>query len=197
LIDGYKHHVFVSYARSGDIPGWLHTHFVPVLTNRLEAILDEDPDIFVDQKIEVGTDWPDVLDEALNQSCCMIAVWSPKYFRSKWCLAEWETMLAREEKLGLKSNGSPGLVYPVVYSGGKSFPEIARRTQQRVDLSGYAYPYPQFRNTDKFLAFHDKVSEIADDLQQWLDNVPPWSPDWERIKKPEMSEPDPPRFRRL
>jgi hypothetical protein len=193
---GYRHHVFVSYSRKDNVPEWLREHFLPLLINRLGAVLGEDPDIFCDQRIEVGSDWPDALAEALNRSCCMLAVWSPRYFRSPWCIAEWETMLAREKQLGLKTDGSPGLVYPVVYSDGDYFPEAANRTQQKIDLREYSYPYPQFRNSEKYLVFHDRVAEIANDLEGWLRLTPAWSADWISLR-PDVAPLRPPRFRRL
>jgi len=58
---GYHYHIFISYSRSGDVPSWVHTHFLPVLTNRMDAVLNERPQIFIDQQIDVGSDWPESL----------------------------------------------------------------------------------------------------------------------------------------
>jgi len=159
-------------------------------------VLGEDPEVFFDGQLEVGADWPEALAEALNYSCCMVAVWSPTYFRSKWCMAEWQTMSAREQEFGIKLDGLPGLVYPVVYSDGDYFPEEAKRTQQKRDLQDYAYPYAQFKNSEKYLIFHDKVAEIAKDLEKWLRRIPDYSSDWQSVR-PEPTAPYLPKFRRL
>src|SRR5262245_60206696 len=109
---GYQHHFFISYSRSGDVPDWLDNHFLPVLTNRLIAVMDENPKIFVDKRIETGSDWPEVLANALRRSCYMVAIWTPHYFRSRWCLAEWESMRFRERQLKtLSTSTKKGLVY--------------------------------------------------------------------------------------
>ena len=196
MFEGYKHHIFISYSRSGDVPDWLHNHFLPVLSNRLEAVLDEDPQIFVDRDIPYGAEWPDALADALRHSCHLLAVWSPRYFRSSWCLAEWRTMLEREKALGLRPGGDPGLVYPVVFSDGEHFPEEAKKMQYRTDLRDFAYPYPQFRTSEKYLNFHDRMVGIANDIKDRLARTPKWDGSWTEVRP----EPEPlgrQRFQRL
>ena len=197
MLPDYYYHIFISYSRLGDVPGWVHTHFLPVLTNRMDAVWNESPQIFIDQKIDVGSDWPEDLANALHHSCCMLAIWSPSFFRSKWCMAEWETMLAREQQTGLRSRGhTMGLVYPVVFSDGEYFPEAAKRTQSKFDLKDYTYPYPQFRNTPEYLKFHDKMTEVANGLVRLLQEVPPWNAAWTVVRPPPNTL-DEPRFKRL
>ena len=99
ILSGYKYHIFISYRRAGEAGEWVHNHFFPVLKGRLESMLPEEPKIFIDENIEKGSKWPEKLAQALHQSRCMIAVWSPGYFRSTWCVAEWETLLARERTI--------------------------------------------------------------------------------------------------
>jgi TIR domain len=180
MIASYQYHIFLSYSRRGDVPEWVKNHFLPVLERRLEAEFDETPRIFLDEQIDTGADWPITLADALHRSYCLLAIWSPSYFRSRWCMAEWQTMRVREEQLGLRTSANPsGLVYPVVYSDGDTFPVEAKRIQHRKDLKDYAYPYPQFRNSEKYLEFHDQVARIAQELVNLFnDSIPPWNPDW-------------------
>jgi TIR domain len=197
MLHGYSYHYFISYSRSGDAGKWVHNHFFPVLKGRLEAILGEPPALFIDQDIEVGSAWPQKLADALHQSRCMVAVWTPSYFRSPWCVAEWETVLERERRVGLKMPGNcGGLVYPVVYSNGDSFPSEAKQTQSRFDFREYAYPYKQFTKTMKYLTFFDKVSELAEQLKRKLDTVPDWDATWPTLR-PSPNLPMQPQFVRL
>lgn len=198
MLEDYEYHFFISYSRSEDVHGWVHNHFSPVLTNCLGSLMDEEPRIFIDEQMDTGVDWPNEMANALCRSCYLVSIWSPQYFRSKWCLAEWKSMCAREEQLVANGFAEDGrrLVYPIVYSDGKHFPEEAARTQAKMDFYGYTYPYEQFREAEKYLEFHDRVYEVAAELEQWLDNIPPWDPDWELIE-PDEGLPIRMRFERL
>lgn len=197
MLTGYEYHLFISYPRSGDVSEWVLNHFLPRLANCLESTMSDVPRIFVDEEVETGSDWPQKLADALHRSCCLLTVWTPPYFRSKWCMAEWQTFLSRERNLGFKTSENPsGLVYPVVFSDGDYFPDEAKRTQSRRDLIDCTYPQPQFRNVSKYLEFHDKVGKIAHELDQWLVHVPPWDPNWQPVR-PDPLPPYIPRFARL
>jgi hypothetical protein len=89
-----------------------------------------------------------------------------------------------------------GLVYPVVFSDGASFPSEASRTQARMDLRDYAYPYDQFKRTKKYLGFHDRMTEVAKSLARLFEGVPPWKPEWTPVR-PSPKPPPTTRFKRL
>lgn len=179
MAPGYEYHVFISYRRSGDVGEWVHNHFHPMLLRRLESLLDEEPKVFLDTAMENGSHWPQRLSDALHRSCCLAAVWTPSYFRSDWCLAEWRTIAERERLVGLPTPaGRPGLVYPVVFSDGEHFPDDAKAIQARQNMHEFAYPYEQFRKTEKYLEFHDRMNEVATDLLHRLRGVPQWDSAW-------------------
>jgi hypothetical protein len=193
----YEWDVFISYRRAGNVTGWVRNHFVDVLTRCLEDELDRPPRVFVDKGMEVGAYWPDELADALLRSRYMVAIWSPPYFTSSWCVAEWQSMRSREAVLGIPAPGvTMGLVYPVVFSDGDSFPAEARAVQSRLDLSQYGFPYEQFNRTESYLEFHAKVRAIACDLAPRFAAVPAWDANWP-ICRPEPFPPPPPEFPRL
>lgn len=176
---GYRFDIFVSYPRSGQVRSWVHNHFLPVLGDCLDAHLPDEPRIFVDTEQPTGVEWPEHIREALLKSRLLIAVWTPPYFRSQWCLAEWISMLEREQVLaqgGCKLDR--GLIYPVIYSDGKHFDERAQNTQYRKDLSKYTYPYDCFRDSTAYLEFHDAMMSISQEIEAHLNDVPDWQPDW-------------------
>lgn len=196
-MSGYTHDVFVSYAHKGGVPEWVQNHLVPVLRETLQDELADEPALFFDRDIGIGERWPDALERALMQSRLLLCIWSPAYFRSGWCLAEWRTMLARQEFVTSQSGGEvPPLIYPIVYSDGLHFPEDAQATQQAQLFKGYAYPYPQFRESREYLAFHDLVRTLAQQLAGRLREVPDWTSDW-RVVRPTSTTPAAPVFRRL
>ena len=175
----YEFDVFLSYPRAGQVGPWVHNHFLPVLRNCLDVHLAYEPRIFVDSAQPTGVKWPENIKEALLRSRLMVAVWTPPYFRSDWCLAEWFSMLERENWLA--QNGSKpkrGLVYPVVYSDGKHFDPRAQATQYRRDLSAFTYPYPGFKDSAAYLQFHDAIMTMAQEIEDHLGEIPAWQPDW-------------------
>ena len=175
----YTWDVFISYRRTYNVRDWVRNHLHPVLERCLEDEMDHAPQVFLDRQMEVGSYWPDELAQALSATRYMLAVWSPPYFTSSWCVAEWRTMLAREQLLGIPGQGQTlGLIYPVVFADGDSFPDEAQAVQSRYDLSEYGFPYEQFNRTDAYLEFHMKVRSIAADLAQRIADPPPWQSDW-------------------
>jgi hypothetical protein len=165
--------------------GWVRNHLSPVLKNCLEDEMDRPPDVFVDEQLEVGQYWPNELEQILSHSRYLLAVWAPPYFTSAWCMAEWQSMVARERLLGIPGpQTTRGLIYPVVFADGDSFPLEARQVQARVDLTRFGFPYPQFSQTSAYLDFHTNVRAIAKDLAERLPLAPPWQENWP-IRRPE------------
>jgi hypothetical protein len=176
---GYEYDVFVSYTRTTNVQNWVRNHLVPTLHRALDDELASEPRVFLDTGIEAGERWPEKLEWALHRSRLLLPVWSPKYFRSRWCLAEWRTMLRREEALGISGpRAVGGLVYPVVFSDGDSFPPEACEVQQERSFKEWTFPYPQFAETPRYLDFHIAVGELAGRLAARLVAVPPWQEGW-------------------
>ncbi len=177
----YEWDVFISYPRSGQVGAWVGNHFAPVLRDCLESVLPQQPRIFIDHSLETGVAWSDALKQALLRSRLLVAVWTPPFFRSPWCMAEWESMLEREAVL---AGGRPprGLIYPVVYSDGNHFALKAKQTQFRRDLTKFTYPQPGFRDSVAYLGFHDTMMDIAAEIETHLQTVPPWQDHWPIIE---------------
>lgn len=134
----YRFDFFVSYRRSYDRNGrrqetavgaWVKQVFYPELC----AIWNEqrpDAQVFLDEEsIPKGSNWPVYLMEAIRDSRCLLPIWSPPYFGSRWCSAEWESMQLRERHCQIDRGQWCGLVVPVVFHDGESFPSAARFTQ--------------------------------------------------------------------
>lgn len=170
----YRYDVFLSYRRSG--PGnagkWVRNHFHPLLVDCLGDQLAWKPKVFFDLEVETGSHWPNMLEDALLHSKMLVAVWSPPYFRSAWCLAEWQTMLAREQIVA-----PVGLVYPVVFSDKDNFPPAARARQAR-DLKAWSNPFPSFSESRDYDRFYHEMSDIAAELGQMLTRAPAWQANW-------------------
>lgn len=133
MAEDYIYDVFVSYRHKPPVLDWIRNHFFPLLEQWLPNAMpvEHETRIFIDwDEIEIGAAWPAKLRQALKQSRCVLAVWAPEYFRSEWCLAEWQTIRERERLLGLGTEQQPeGLIYPVVFFDGEHFPQEARNAQ--------------------------------------------------------------------
>lgn len=175
----YEWDIFISYPHSRFAKPWVHNHFKPLLEGCLEAVLPAEPRIFLDTEQPTGGAWPNRLRNALQRSKLLVAVWTPPYFQSNWCMAEWETMLAREE-IFQKQKIAPerGLIYPVVYSDGDHFDVRAQNTQQRADLRMYTFPFDGFRDSSSYVDFYNTLMEISEEIEVHLSQVPDWQPGW-------------------
>lgn len=169
----YVYDLFLSYRRRPPVGDWVKNHFYPLLEKWLPLCMPYEPKIFIDLKqIETGDTWPVVLNSALKTSRCLLPVWSEDYFRSPWCLAEWESFTSREQTLN--PNGArPRLIYPVRFFGGDYFPTAAKDTQQR-DLSRWNNSSPVFANTEGFVELETEVQSIVLDLRDMIQAAPPW-----------------------
>jgi hypothetical protein len=176
----YIYDVFVSYRHKQPVMDWVKNHFYPLLEQRLpdELPVEYKTKIFVDlDEIETGSDWPAKLRQALKGSRCILPVWSPEYFRSDWCMAEWMTMLERQRLLGLGTEQQPdGLIYPVVFADGEHFPPEARRAQYK-DLRKWNIPHPVFRETTDYVEFDRQVQLLVNELAGMIRRAPEWR-DW-------------------
>lgn len=194
---GYKFDVFISYSRRGSAPKWLMNHFYPKF---LDCLVDEfapAPKVFLDTGIPHGSHWPEALRKALLHSKIMVAVLTPPYWESSWCMAEWKSMRAREKKLGLTGVERPqGLIYPILYSDSDNFPEEGLELAWW-DFKQLAVPEPAFQESRAWPDFHWKVNALVQDIVQLLPQVPEWRPDWPIAERPDpvlMPSPPIPRF---
>lgn len=175
----YEYEIFVSYRRQPPISDWVRDYFYEELAQWLEAAGPAPARLFIDRDgIETGDEWPARLRQTLLRSAFLVAVWSPNYFRSRWCVAELHTMLAREKTLSMRTDEEPrGLVFPVKFNDGQYFPRDVHNIQHR-DFSPWAFTAASFRQSPKFLEFQDQIKQFADYIASRLDDVPPWRPDF-------------------
>ncbi|HZI19738.1 MAG TPA: toll/interleukin-1 receptor domain-containing protein [Pyrinomonadaceae bacterium] len=183
----YTHDVFLSYSHDYPFGEWVVDPFLPLFKGYLTAALNRNPNplnrepvIFIDREgVRTGSTWPLRLRSALACSRCLVGVWSPNYFLSRWCKFECVVMLHRERKLGYRTVVKPdGLVIPVSVHDGESFPDYARAIQI-MDWGRYARVGEGFKRTEAYVEFQEKVSDFANDVAQAVKNAPPWDERWQ------------------
>lgn len=175
----YEYDVFISYRRKDPVLPWVREHFAPQLEQWLSESLPHEPKLFRDEdSIETGSTWPLALREGLRRTRLLVAVFSPSYFRSPWCRAEFESMLRREQQLGLRTPARPdGLIYGVCFSDGEHFPEAARAIQSK-DLRPWNQTAPAFPFTAAYVQFVNEMQTIAAEIAKLLPRAPEWRADW-------------------
>lgn len=175
----YKYDVFLSYNTSFPYGDWVHEHLLKFLESYLENALNRPAKIFVDRKgISAGDAWPLRLKSALANSRCLVAVLSPSYFNSHWCLAEFAFIIQREKKLDYRTDIRPeGLVVPLVVSDGDSFPEFVKNIEC-FDCRKFARVGEGFTRTSRYVEFQDKLEEFVQDVANAINNAPQWQEEW-------------------
>ena len=176
--DDYHYDVFLSYTRNL-VGEWVQRHFYELFEEHLGSALGKQPSIFMDtESIAAGDDWPTRLQTALAHSRCIVAVISPAYFRSQWCLRECHTMLAREESEGYRTEAnSRGLVIPVVARNGEHHPEYIRHIQS-IDFRRYVRKGGAFLNSPRYIEFEDEMEKWTQQVADVIRHAPGWKSQW-------------------
>jgi hypothetical protein len=188
----YEYEVFFSYHRDKLILDWIIE-----VENRLKFWLTQElgqaARIFLDREcIEVGDQWPECLRAAIRTSRCLVCIWSPSYFQSSWCVSEWRSFLAREQKLGLEAHG---LIAPVRFHDGEYFPEEAAKVQW-TDFAEYTATVPAFWQSQRAVEFEPLLKGFARSVATVVRRAPPFQPDWP-IVEGQPGEPPTIQLRRL
>src|SRR3954454_22733083 len=130
----FEHDVFISYKREELWTPWVRDHLKSLLRCYLQQDLGRTPDIFADERIEIGADWVKELGAHLASSRVVVAVFSGDYFWSDWCIHELDLTLERCN--AACPNGSPRLIIPTVVHDGELIPPAIKRIQA-VDIKKY------------------------------------------------------------
>ena len=185
----YDFDIFISYRRTDTVGRWVKNHLLPRLQDRLNDIAPTQVRVSCDIQMETGVRWPDELKRRLARSGLLIMVCTADYFRSPWCMAEWQSFREREKMLGYFGSANPrGLTYPVRYADGDYFHPEIRPAQCRMDFRGLNYPDEIFRNSPKYIDFDELVQAMAEELVPRLSALPIWRDDFP-IVEPEPLPP--------
>ena len=174
----YRYDVFISYSRKAPVSDWVANHFQAQLEQWVgETALGQSPTIFIDTLTHTGADWPETLRDALRHSRLLVPIWSPRYFDSAWCMAELQTMLARQEHCGAE------LILPVRFKNG--VPTDLASIQWR-DFSAYAYAHASFAESVAYLEFVKEIQGFAEEIVRRLTLVPEWDAAWPILEPPDV-----------
>lgn len=157
----YNYACFISYKHPPSSAPSTHFYneFVRAFRSRLEEYLTSHERTYCDTTLEPGESYPSVLAERLCQSACLIAVLTPDYANSAWCLAEWEAMERLEAR---RLGGQRELIIPVVFRGEPRHWENQYK-RRPIDLRVDA-PREQLAT----IRNRQKIGQIAERVDNWL-----------------------------
>ena len=173
----YKYDAFFSYKRDAESDAW-HDRVREKLVYWLRFELDQPQvNIFLDrEEIHTGARWRSKITEALRTSKCIVCVWSPLYFRSRWCTSEWLSFAERSRRSGRD------LVLPASFHDGESFPQQAKEIQMK-DFSRFASTIPRFWDTEHAVTFEESLLKpFARDLAAMIRDAPPYDAEFPIIE---------------
>ncbi len=186
----YEYDVFVSHKR--ERPGQeLLTPWTREVVKRVQLWLGEslggaEARVFFDSdSLEPGSPWPATLQRAISTSRCLLPIWRPSYFRSPWCLAEWQSFQQRESLVGAS------LVVPIIVHDGKWFPLEAKQVTS-LDLCRYAATTAAYWDSRRPAELDGLLREFAESLAKVVSAAPPYRPAWPVVTPPAQAL-DPPR----
>jgi hypothetical protein len=114
--------IFISYSRQDQT-------YVSTL---VQALQSHRLPIWIDDRIDYGTDWPDVIEEHLEQSAVFLLVMSPRSKRSHWVNCELTRAIELDKP-----------IFPLLLEG-RRWLQVA--TKQSVDVVGGKLPEARFFN---------------------------------------------------
>jgi hypothetical protein len=171
---GYEFEIFFSYKRSADTSAW-HTGLKDSLAHWVsEELGGGGINVFFDlEDINVGARWKAKILDALCSSKCLVAVWSPEYFCSKYCVAEWLTFDKRSKLFNRE------LIAPASRVDGQHFPNDARNLQI-AKFNDYALTATKFWDTAYAAEFEVQlvkpfargVAKLIRQAPDFVDNFP-------------------------
>jgi hypothetical protein len=176
---GYQYDVFLSYNRKFPHGQWVDEIFYPLFVPYLEDALNKEAKVFKDTKeIEAGSAWPQRLKNAIAHSRCMVSIFSPAYFRSQWCMKEFNIMYYRQKQLGyLTVNKPTGLIFPVNIFDGEHFPPYAHEVHM-LNCIDYNRIGEGVKRTKLFVDFQGVLQGWVYDVAKAINKAPEWDKMW-------------------
>jgi predicted transcriptional regulator len=148
--------------------------FLPLFTQYIEETLNRDIDIFLDTtSVAGGSAWQNKIKNALVYSKCMIAVWTPAYFRSQWCVKEFSVFHKRQTTLKYLTLEKPeGLIIPIQLFDGTHYKKYLDHIQA-LDCRNYNRVGTGIKKTALYIELQDILMKWAKDVAAVIENIPP------------------------
>lgn len=171
----YMHEIFISYKREENWTPWVR-QFASYLKSYLQQDLGFEPRIFIDERIEGGSDWVTEIAYNLATSKVVIPLFSKDYFSSHWCIHELDLMMERALHSGSNIKNQCKLIIPALVHDGEIIPSEVNRTQLK--------DFKEFRTigicpgTEKFLKYSETLKAFSIEVTRALSSAPSFDVRW-------------------
>jgi hypothetical protein len=172
----YINDVFISYKRDVAWTPWTREHFKGLLQTYLHDDLGHKPEIFLDERIEVGADWVDELGENLAKSKVVVALFSGSYFGSDWCVHELDLIVERARQLKGSFLPEARLIIPVVGHDGDQIPDPVARIQP-ADICKYRVAWIN-KNAPDYYEFSKAIKDLSPAIATAVKIAPAFDDSW-------------------
>jgi TIR domain len=166
----YANACFISY-KNPPIESHVAREFVDTLVAILEYYLASPIRVYCDTALRTrpGIPYPAALSSQLCRSVCMVAVLTPEYIESSWCMAEWHAMESLEQQ---RLSNNRGLIIPILFKGSRQMfePTVCGRTV--MDLNGLLKPSRQLNTLPNRQKIRDIAFYIDDYVKVLRSNIP-------------------------
>jgi len=143
LFFSYAHAHWEDLTEQQDADLWIRK-FYGNLCTEIELLVDlprgQDP-IFIDRRITLGANWPQVLSEKLSQCAVFVPLYTRNYFQHPDCGREWSVIRQRQDMHIAATKSYPDIIVPVLWDPVRpqDLPPWARDIQYAHEELGYAY----------------------------------------------------------
>lgn len=129
ISNDYEYDIFISYHHGGVLDEWT-MDFVNDLKDWLSLELSSAPQVYLDTiNITPAENWIEHIKRTIKKSKILIAILTPAYFTSNFCIQEWLQFEAREQIM------KKPLIVPVLVRGGHGTLPKSIFSRQLLDAS--------------------------------------------------------------
>jgi hypothetical protein len=187
----YKYDIFLSVKWAKTFDEWVTETFLPLFESYVRQEIfaqcgrepvgsrsgDDPPSgiFYYKKSLAPGDPWPNDLDEAIRTSRIAVALCSPEYFYSKWCLTEFHSFLERARK------NQARVLVPVTIYDGKTFPSEVQNIQES-DLANFVIVGPGFKETKSYVKFQKALQMLSNTVGRLVCNAPQFA-EWPVVRK--------------
>jgi TIR domain. len=166
----YRYELFISYSwRVPRAQSWVRDVLVPPLYEflDLQAKIPKES-VFLDDRVNrPGMDVEKSVHEALRDSKVLLAILSPQYFDSGWCLTEFHTLLDRQQAT------KQHIIYPIAVWDGHKYPADIKNLNP-LDFNKWGTLERGMRRK----RWNDTVLDLVKELEKLIANSPQHDPTW-------------------
>jgi TIR domain len=138
--------------------------------------LGHGPEIFIDERIDIGADWVDELGENLAKSKVVVALFSGSYFDSDWCVHELDLIVERARQFKSGFLPEARLIIPVIGHDGEQIPDPVARIQ-KADISKYRVAWIN-KNAPDYYEFSKAIKDLSPFIATAVRNAPAFDDSW-------------------